>query len=117
MKSFVSCHSVMLARFVEKAVFGSVVLVGATSQQQCWWERRHSIFWLSWAITHSSLVVHSVLVGAIYFVVAAMFVLALVVHGTERPLCRKEYFLRDTRFYEIIMISVAHIGGKELRAL
>ena len=69
----------MLARFVEKAVFGSVVLVGATSQQQCWWERRHSIFWLSWAITHSSLVVHSVLVGAIYFVVAAMFVLALVV--------------------------------------
>ena len=67
-------------------------------------------------IAHSSSVLYSVRGGGQILVVAAMRVLALVVHGRESPLCRKEYFLRDTSCYEILMSSVARIGGKEHRA-
>ena len=50
-------HSVLAARFGEKAVIGRRVLVGATSQpvggsvwregsylETCWWEQNHSVF-------------------------------------------------------------------------
>ena len=60
-------HSVLVARFGDKLVFGEKAVFGSYK-------------------------LNSVFVGAIYWYVAAMWVLALVIHGRrEKPLCTRMY--------------------------
>ena len=55
------------------------------------------------------------LVGAVHWYAAPIWVLALVIHGRRgRPLCK--YVLRDTRYYEVRLLSVARFGKEELPA-
>ena len=67
-----------------------------------------------WPRSRFSQVIHSVLVGAmIYWYAAAMWVLALRIHGRrERPLCRSMLSV----YSEVSLILVALFGEKEVRA-
>ena len=81
----------------------------------CWWEQRHSV--LVSLLSEKTLFVTNC-IGGSHILVCRSHVCPRSGNSWKKGKASlQEYVLGDTRYHEIILISVACFGEKELRAL